>query len=301
MKRKSAFTLVELLVVIGIIALLISILLPALNRARQSATKVKCAANLHDIGLALYTYAADNRGSLPQFYCDPINVAYYKATPTGTSPPDVNTGFWMWDIEVGTRDALVKYGAPQSVWYCPSNDNITHDIPQLWDFNVFLNGNLTRNNPVTPNTQPTTGYGVLGYFLLISRPEAPSYPLNTSFDPVGHWDYQSTIRPKNTAASGPTYFFRPNVASETEIAGDAIISNQPPGPFNFGSFQGGAQGPMNSSHLYSKVPEGANILFLDGHVTFRTLKYSGNSAVTPRPPSLSPRVKIANGGPSFWW
>ncbi len=151
------------------------------------------------------------------------------------------------------------------------------------------------------NTQATTGFGVMGYFFLITRPEANKYPVNTSFDPAGHWDYQSTLRPRNTAASGAVYFFRPNVASDTEIAGDAILSTLPPAPFNFGNVIGGAQGVMNSSHLYKKVPDGANILFLDGHVTFRTIKYTAGSTVTPRPPSLTPRVKIASPGPSFWW
>lgn len=64
-KRKAGFTLVELLVVIGIIALLISILLPSLARARQSATALSCLSNLRQIGTALYMYADENKGFLP--------------------------------------------------------------------------------------------------------------------------------------------------------------------------------------------------------------------------------------------
>src|SRR5205823_5404194 len=64
-QRKAGFTLVELLVVIGIIALLISILLPALNRARESANRLACSNNLRQIGTALLMYTNDNKGWFP--------------------------------------------------------------------------------------------------------------------------------------------------------------------------------------------------------------------------------------------
>jgi prepilin-type N-terminal cleavage/methylation domain-containing protein/prepilin-type processing-associated H-X9-DG protein len=64
--RKNGFTLVELLVVIGIIALLISILLPALHKAREAALELTCESNLRQIGMGIQTYADQNRGELPQ-------------------------------------------------------------------------------------------------------------------------------------------------------------------------------------------------------------------------------------------
>lgn len=69
--RRRAFTLVELLVVIGIIALLISVLLPVLARVRLAGQQAKCTANLRQIGQALLMYVNDNAEKLPQTSHDP--------------------------------------------------------------------------------------------------------------------------------------------------------------------------------------------------------------------------------------
>jgi prepilin-type N-terminal cleavage/methylation domain-containing protein/prepilin-type processing-associated H-X9-DG protein len=104
----SAFTLVELLVVIGIIALLISILLPALSRARQSANQVKCMSNLRTLGLAMAMYVTDNHGWLPFGFV-------VQGGQVGRKPPHTfnfstpNGQFAEWDIFL-VHELNSKYG-----------------------------------------------------------------------------------------------------------------------------------------------------------------------------------------------
>lgn len=89
MKAKKGFTLIELLVVISIIALLLSILMPALNRAKKMAQQVICMSTLKQNGMSIVTYAGDNKDSFMRGHEGFLNNAY----------PSGGYGYWMADLK----------------------------------------------------------------------------------------------------------------------------------------------------------------------------------------------------------
>ncbi|MEI6342893.1 MAG: prepilin-type N-terminal cleavage/methylation domain-containing protein [Verrucomicrobiota bacterium] len=115
-----AFTLIEMLVTMAVIAILASLLFPALAGAKKRSQQVTCGNQVRQILLAMVMYADDNRGAFPRM-----------ALQNGS---EWVMGNWAWDVPKLTMTQLMSYGASRPVFNCPSQKLLWTD--EAWNYST---------------------------------------------------------------------------------------------------------------------------------------------------------------------
>jgi len=321
MKRRG-FTLVELLVVIGIIALLISILLPSLARAREKANQIKCASNLRQIGQAMQLYAQDNLrlgGAFPRLMYRPYASLPAKGALTTTLTQDNIVDSSGSDVMSNADRLAGGYGAVLPVFggFNPNND-------------PFTNCNATGiygHDPYS-NMAPAVGWNNIGASIwLILRTQQIGTEVFTCPSAGAQKDLlqhnQSTNIPggthktmtvtqcgnfgniannlsyglsnpfpiqlaasrgwTNTTSMNPGFALAADKGCGIQMAGAVIMNNV----YATNNTQDSAK-TMRMANSMNHGQEGQNVLFGDGHVEFLTTVFVGlnqNNIYAPDQPS----------------
>lgn len=248
--RRAGFTLVELLVVIGIIAVLLSLLLPAIGRAREQAKRAQCMSNLRQLGQAVIMYCNDNKGWMPVCYWPNGSGGHFISFSIGPIVGyDASTGLPNMSYALLLRppwgNSAARYLPNNEVMFCPSDD-------VRRPFRTMLTIPGTNNKVLGWGDRVFTDIGV-------QKPLAMSYFNN-------YWVPEKTYRPFVAIHNGGNVL-NPKVPDE--------LVNWRMGMKNawkrmYLADQGYVPILPNDTNTSFPFfhPRGWNVLFMDGHVSW---------------------------------
>ena len=154
MIKRRAFTLIEILIVVAIIALLAAILFPVFSRARENARRSSCTSNLKQLALGMLQYAQDYD---ERYFCSQL---YPPIVVGGVTIQAASSGYWF--------NLLAPYTKNTQLFHCPDVSNTPY-IAALWsNYNWNITGTYNNGNPATKGNgfgftywDPTTPTGTI--------------------------------------------------------------------------------------------------------------------------------------------